>query len=86
MKVTWNLYPNHIGHQDTPGCFRCHDNKHKTADGDKIGKKCSTCHNLVAEEESDSKLLQELGVQEAPPEPAVEEGAAPEAQTATTGT
>jgi len=86
MKVTWNLYPNHIGHQDTPGCFRCHDNKHKTADGEKIGKKCSTCHNLVAEEESDSKLLQELGVQEAPPEPAVEEGAAPEAQTAATGT
>src|SRR5512137_2643823 len=49
MKVTWNLYPNHIGHHDTPGCFRCHDNKHKTADGDKIGKKCNTCHNLVAE-------------------------------------
>ena len=86
MKVTWNLYPNHIGHQDTPGCFRCHDNKHKTADGEKIGKKCGTCHNLVAEEESDSKLLQELGVQEPPPEPAVEEGAAPEAQTAATGT
>jgi hypothetical protein len=67
MKVTWNLYPNHIGHQDSPGCFRCHDNKHKTADGDKIGKKCGTCHNIVADEESDSALLQELGLQEAPP-------------------
>ncbi len=69
MKVTWNLYPNHIGHQETPGCFRCHDNKHKTADGEKIGKKCSTCHEIVAEEESDSKLLQELGLQEPPPPP-----------------
>lgn len=69
MKVTWNLYPNHIGHQQTPGCFRCHDNKHKTADGEKIGKKCGTCHNLVVEEESNSPLLQELGLQEAPPEP-----------------
>ena len=69
MKVTWNLYPNHIGHQETPGCFRCHDNKHKTADGKKIGKKCETCHNLVVEEESNSPLLQELGLQEAPPEP-----------------
>ena len=76
MKVTWNLYPNHIGHQDSPGCFRCHDNKHKTADGDKVGKKCGTCHNLVAEEESDSELLQELGLQEAPPEPPASEAAA----------
>ena len=78
MKVVWNLYPNHIGHQDAPGCFRCHDNKHKTDDGQKVGKKCGTCHEIVAEEESDSKLLQELGLQEAPPEPvAAEDGAAP---------
>jgi len=83
MKVTWNLYPNHIGHQDTPGCFRCHDNKHKTDTGEKIGKKCGTCHNLVAEEENDSKLLQELGVQEPPPEPAATEAAAEPAATGT---
>jgi hypothetical protein len=70
MKVKWNTYPNHIGHQDSPGCFRCHDNKHKTETGEKIGKKCSTCHNVVAEEESDSALLQELGIQEPPPAPA----------------
>jgi hypothetical protein len=80
MKVKWNTYPNHVGHQDSPGCFRCHDNKHKTDDGAKIGKKCSTCHNIVAEEESDSALLQELGIQEAPPEPAAaDEGVAADA-------
>jgi len=73
MKVTWNLYPNHIGHQGSPGCFRCHDNKHKTESGEKVGKKCNTCHEIVAEEESDSKLLQELGIQEAPPAPAIAE-------------
>ena len=86
MRVTWNLYPNHIGHTESPGCFRCHDNKHKTDDGEKIGKKCGTCHNLIAEEESDSKLLQELGLQVPPPQPAaVEEaatGAAPSTDTA----
>ena len=71
MKVVWNLYPNHIGHQDSPGCFRCHDNKHKTESGEKIGKKCNTCHEIVAEEESDSTLLQELGLQEPPAEPSV---------------
>ena len=80
MKVKWNTYPNHVGHQDSPGCFRCHDNKHKTDDGAKIGKKCGTCHNIVAEEESNSAVLQELGLQEPPPEPpAAAEGAAAEA-------
>jgi len=80
MKVKWNTYPNHIGHQESPGCFRCHDNKHKTDDGAKIGKKCSTCHNIVAEEESNSAVLQELGLQEPPPEPpAAAAGAAAEA-------
>jgi hypothetical protein len=80
MKVKWNTYPNHIGHQESPGCFRCHDNKHKTDDGAKIGKKCSTCHIVVAEEESNSPLLQELGLQEPPPEPpAAAAGAAAEA-------
>ena len=80
MKVTWNLYPNHIGHQDSPGCFRCHDNKHKTETGEKIGKKCSTCHEIVAEEESNSALLQELGLQEPPPEPAEPVADAPAAE------
>jgi hypothetical protein len=69
MKVTWNLYPNHIGHEESPGCFRCHSNKIKTDAGEKIGRKCSTCHEIVAEEESDSRLLQELGLQR-PPEAA----------------
>ena len=69
MKVTWDLYPNHIGHQDSPGCFRCHDNKHKTATGEKVSKRCGTCHNIVVRNESDSALLQELGLQQAPPEP-----------------
>lgn len=80
MKVKWNTYPNHVGHKDSPGCFRCHDNKHKTGDGAKIGKKCNTCHNIVAEEESNSAVLQELGLQEAPPAPAATgEGIATEA-------
>jgi hypothetical protein len=70
MRVVWNTYPNHIGHQQSPGCFRCHDNKHKTDTGEKISKKCGTCHNVIAEDEADSSVLQELGLQEAPAEPA----------------
>jgi hypothetical protein len=90
MKVRWNTYPDHIGHQNSPGCFRCHDNKHKTATGEKIGKKCSTCHTIVADEESDSAVLQELGIQEPPPQPAATEetaaGAAPTTATTDTAT
>jgi hypothetical protein len=70
MKVVWNTYPDHIGHQDSPGCFRCHDNKMRTETGERVGKKCSTCHSIVADEESDSAILQELGLQEPPPAPA----------------
>ena len=34
MKVTWGTHPNHIGHQEYPGCFRCHDGDHVAKDGD----------------------------------------------------
>ena len=44
MKVTWGTYPNHIGHIDSPGCFRCHDDDHKTKDGRVIGQDCEMCH------------------------------------------
>jgi hypothetical protein len=46
MKVTWGTYPNHLGHVDTPGCFRCHDDSHKTADGTSITQECELCHTL----------------------------------------
>ena len=46
MKVGWGTYPNHIGHIDTPGCFRCHDDSHKTADGKVISQDCELCHTL----------------------------------------
>ena len=33
MKASWNVYPDNIGHMIWPGCFRCHDGKHKSEDG-----------------------------------------------------
>ena len=44
MKVTWGTYPNHLGHIDTPGCFRCHDDEHTTKDGSVIRQDCEMCH------------------------------------------
>ena len=49
MKVAWNTYPNHIGHFYTPGCFRCHDGKHTSADGRVISKDCTICHDILGQ-------------------------------------
>ena len=46
MKVGFGSYPNNIGHIDSPGCFRCHDDEHKSKDGAKIGQDCETCHGI----------------------------------------
>ncbi len=51
MKASWQVYPDNIGHKDWPGCFRCHDGQHKTADG-KRGIKandCNACHTILAQ-------------------------------------
>lgn len=46
MNVQFGTYPNNIGHIDFPGCFRCHDDNHKTADGQTISQDCETCHTI----------------------------------------
>jgi len=46
MRVAWGTYPNHLGHVDTPGCFRCHDDSHKSADGRVISQDCELCHAI----------------------------------------
>jgi hypothetical protein len=58
MKVNWGVHPNNLGHEDFPGCFRCHDDQHKSADGKTISQDCETCHNVI----DDPKVLASLGV------------------------
>jgi c(7)-type cytochrome triheme protein len=47
MRVNWQAYPDHIGHKEFPGCFRCHDGKHVSKDGRVISKECSSCHDFL---------------------------------------
>ena len=51
MKASWKFYPDNIGHKDWPGCFRCHDGQHLTADGQRSIKAsdCNTCHTILAQ-------------------------------------
>lgn len=51
MKASWKVYPDHIGHRDWPGCFRCHDGTHVAADGKtKIkANDCNACHTILTQ-------------------------------------
>jgi len=46
MKVDWTTYPDNIGHRNWPGCFRCHDGRHATADGNILTRSCTACHTM----------------------------------------
>jgi hypothetical protein len=62
MNITWGTYPNNLGHADFPGCFRCHDGSHSTADGRTISNDCDACHTLLAVDEPNPKVLADLGM------------------------
>ena len=47
MNVKWGTYPNNIGHNDSPGCFRCHDDEHKSREGQLIKQDCEQCHDDI---------------------------------------
>jgi hypothetical protein len=51
MGVAWSVYPNNLGHMNFPGCFRCHDGKHASADGKVISHECNACHVIIAQGE-----------------------------------
>ena len=51
MGNNWETHPNHIGHDDSPGCWRCHDDEMSTADGQHtIPMDCETCHIFLLED------------------------------------
>ena len=49
MRVDWRVSPNHIGHINAEGCFRCHDGLHKSREGQVITKDCNACHTILAQ-------------------------------------
>ncbi len=62
MNAFETTYPNNIGHQESPGCFRCHDGAHfKVVAGrlttETIPSGCSTCHTFPQIGEYESGVL-----------------------------
>jgi len=47
MKVNWKVYPSNIGHMHAPGCYRCHDGKHVSKEGNVISNDCNICHTII---------------------------------------
>jgi hypothetical protein len=62
LKVTWGTYRNDIGHEASPGCFRCHDEEHATSGGKTITMDCAACHEAIAVEEASPEVLKTLGL------------------------
>jgi hypothetical protein len=62
LKVAWGTYPNNLGHTDSIGCFRCHDEGHTAADKKTITQDCGTCHDALAVDEASPAILKTLGI------------------------
>ncbi len=46
QKMDWKTHPNNIGHSESPGCFRCHDGKHLSAEKEAVRLECNLCHSI----------------------------------------
>jgi len=46
QKSDWTSHPSNVGHEETPGCFRCHDGKHLNQKGQAIRLECNLCHSI----------------------------------------
>ena len=60
MKVWWNTYPEHIGHERSDGCYRCHGKRLRTKERETISRDCDTCHSILAEREENPEILTQL--------------------------
>jgi len=49
MKAQWSAYPNYLGHVESMGCYRCHNDSFKSTEGRVISKDCDLCHSIKAQ-------------------------------------
>jgi NapC/NirT cytochrome c family, N-terminal region len=49
MKADWKAHPDNLGHRDSPGCFRCHNDELVDEAGDTIFTDCTGCHAILME-------------------------------------
>lgn len=57
MKVSYDVFPDHIGHLEVEGCFRCHNDAFTSDNGHKIRKDCNLCHTIIGQGKKDQMQL-----------------------------
>jgi hypothetical protein len=62
MKADWAAHPNNIGHRDSLGCFRCHNDEMVDEDGGTIFTDCMKCHAILAQDEEVIRAASEFDV------------------------
>ncbi|MBT8108464.1 MAG: cytochrome C, partial [Gammaproteobacteria bacterium] len=60
MNVWWDTYPDHIGHEQSDGCFRCHKRSMRSEAREQVVNDCDTCHAILAEQEENPEILSVL--------------------------
>jgi hypothetical protein len=45
-EITWHSFIDNGGHKEFAGCFRCHDGKHLSPEGESIRLHCNICHSI----------------------------------------
>lgn len=46
QELDWHNFPSHTGHEQGPGCMRCHNGRLQTDDKQIIPVNCTTCHSI----------------------------------------
>jgi len=46
QEIDWATHPNNVGHNNSPGCFRCHDGKHLDENNEAVRLECNLCHSI----------------------------------------
>lgn len=49
MKASWQAYPSHLSHLNSPGCFRCHNDELLDEEGSALFTNCTDCHIVLAQ-------------------------------------
>ena len=62
MKADWSAHPDNIGHRDSLGCFRCHNDEMVDEDGEAIFTDCMRCHAILAQDEEVIRAASEFDV------------------------
>jgi hypothetical protein len=62
MKANWSAHPDNIGHRDSLGCFRCHNDEMVDEDGETIFTDCMKCHAILAQDEQVIRAAAEFDV------------------------